>query len=98
MECHDMKAKRASFGISRRVVLVTAAVLPAFFGAIVPIADQARAQTPDPLPSWNDGAAKRSIIDFVARVTRDGGPDYVKPAERIAVFDNDGTLWSEEPM
>jgi hypothetical protein len=57
----------------------------------------ARAQS-DPLASWSDGAAKRSITDFVASVTREGGADYVKPAERIAVFDNDGTLWSEHPM
>jgi len=53
---------------------------------------------PDALPSWNDGAAKRSIVEFVAKVTKEGGPDYVAPAERIAVFDNDGTLWSEQPM
>ncbi|MDQ8730198.1 HAD family hydrolase [Bradyrhizobium sp. LHD-71] len=52
----------------------------------------------DPLPSWNDCAAKSTIIDFVARVTRAGGPDYVRPAERIATFDNDGTLWCEQPM
>jgi phosphoserine phosphatase len=50
------------------------------------------------LPSWNDGAAKQSIVDFVAKVTREGGPDYVAPAERIATFDNDGTLWAEQPM
>ena len=50
------------------------------------------------LPSWNEGPSKSAIIDFVARVTRVGGPDYVPPAERIAVFDNDGTLWSEQPM
>jgi phosphoserine phosphatase len=54
--------------------------------------------TVDPLPSWNEGAAKRSITDFVARVTREGGPDFVPPAERIATFDNDGTLWSEKPL
>jgi len=47
----------------------------------------------DPLPSWNDGANKTAIIDFVARVTSEGGNDYVPPAERIATFDNDGTLW-----
>jgi phosphoglycolate phosphatase-like HAD superfamily hydrolase len=52
----------------------------------------------DPLPSWNDGAAKNSIIDFVTRVTRYGDPDFVKPAERIATFDNDGTLWAEQPI
>ena len=53
------------------------------------------AQT-DPLASWNDGAVKRSIIDFVARVTTQG-PDFVPVAQRIAVFDNDGTLWMEQP-
>jgi phosphoglycolate phosphatase-like HAD superfamily hydrolase len=52
----------------------------------------------DPLPSWNDGPARRSIVEFVEKVTREGGAGYVPPAERIAVFDNDGTLWSEQPM
>ena len=51
----------------------------------------------DPLPSWNDGAAKKSITDFVARATTPGGEDFVAPAERIATFDNDGTLWAEQP-
>lgn len=51
----------------------------------------------DPLPSWNDGKAKQAILDFVGKVTREGGPDFVKPAERIATFDNDGTLWAEQP-
>jgi phosphoglycolate phosphatase-like HAD superfamily hydrolase len=50
------------------------------------------------LPSWNDGAAKQAIIDFVGRVIEGGGPDYVEPAARIAVFDNDGTLWTEKPL
>jgi phosphoserine phosphatase len=52
----------------------------------------------DPLPSWNAGAVKQSIVDFVARVTRPGSPGFVPPAERIAVFDNDGTLWIEQPI
>ena len=52
----------------------------------------------DPLPSWHDGVAKQAIITFVTGVTTKGSPDYVPPAERIAVFDNDGTLWSEQPM
>lgn len=52
----------------------------------------------DPLLSWNDGAAKKSILAFVEKVTTDGSPDFVAPAERIATFDNDGTLWSEQPM
>ena len=50
------------------------------------------------MPSWNDGAAKKSIMAFVERVTADGTPDFVPVAERIATFDNDGTLWSEQPM
>ena len=49
------------------------------------------------LPSWNDGAAKSAIIDFVARVTAEGGLEYVPPPQRIATFDNDGTLWCEQP-
>ena len=50
------------------------------------------------LPSWNTGAARTAIVDFVRRVTTQGGPDFVAPAERIAVFDNDGTLWAEQPI
>ena len=52
----------------------------------------------DPLPSWNDGAAKQAITAFVTKTTADGSADFVPPAERIATFDNDGTLWSEQPM
>jgi len=56
------------------------------------------AHAADPLPSWNDGAAKKSIIAFVEKVTKRGSPDFVPAAERIATFDNDGTLWAEQPM
>jgi hypothetical protein len=56
------------------------------------------ARAADPLPSWNDGPAKRSIIAFVEKVTTEGLPDFVPPAERIATFDNDGTLWCERPL
>ncbi len=52
----------------------------------------------DPLPSWNEGAAKMAILDFIARITDAQGPDYVPVKERIAVFDNDGTLWCEYPL
>jgi phosphoserine phosphatase len=52
----------------------------------------------DPLPSWNEGATKKSITDFVARVTAQGGPDFVPVDQRIATFDNDGTLWVEQPI
>ncbi|WP_415756464.1 HAD family hydrolase [Pseudomonas sp. LT1P18] len=58
----------------------------------------ALAQTSEPLPSWNDGPAKKNIIEFVQAVTDQSSKDFVKPADRIAVFDNDGTLWSEQPM
>jgi phosphoglycolate phosphatase-like HAD superfamily hydrolase len=53
---------------------------------------------PDPLPSWNDTAPKKVIIAFVDKVTKDGSADFVPPAKRIAVFDNDGTLWPENPV
>ena len=56
------------------------------------------ARAADPLPSWNDTAPKQAIVAFVEKVTKEGSTDFVPPAERIAVFDNDGTLWSEQPM
>jgi hypothetical protein len=68
----------------------------AFVGAMVFTASAARAA--DPLPAWNDGKAKQSIMDFVAKVTKQDGSDFVPPAERIATFDNDGCLWAEQPM
>src|SRR5271169_5110884 len=52
----------------------------------------------DPLPSWNDTAPKKGIVAFVEKVTTEGSADFVAPAERIAVFDNDGTLWPEDPL
>jgi phosphoserine phosphatase len=77
--------------ISRRTLL---SLLPA---ALLVLGAPAFAQG-DPLPSWNDGAAKKSIVAFVEKVTRPGSPDFVPPAERIATFDNDGTLWCEQPV
>jgi hypothetical protein len=58
----------------------------------------ATTSSPSSLATWNDGTAKSQILDFVARVTEDGGPDFVPAAERIATFDNDGTLWCEQPL
>ena len=55
-------------------------------------------QAADPLPSWNDGPAKQSIIAFVEKVTKPDSPDFVPVPERIATFDNDGTLWCEQPV
>jgi phosphoglycolate phosphatase-like HAD superfamily hydrolase len=56
------------------------------------------ASAAEPLPSWNEGAAKQAILAFVEKVTSEGSSDFVPPAERIAVFDNDGTLWAEQPF
>src|SRR5215217_8491981 len=56
------------------------------------------AGTRDPLPSWREGTSKQAILEFVERTTTDGSPDLVPPPERVAVFDNDGTLWCEKPM
>jgi hypothetical protein len=92
-----MNQTASAYGLSRRVLLSALAVLPSLIGPLRPISAQAQIQT-DALASWNEGATKEAIVDFVARVTRQGGPDFVIPAERIAVFDNDGTLWSEQPM
>jgi len=78
--------------LATALALLALAYLGLAFGA------PASAQTFDSLPSWNNGKAKRSITAFVAQVTEQGSPDFVPPAERIAVFDNDGTLWAEQPM
>jgi hypothetical protein len=75
--------------ITRRALV--AVFLACFLG-------HALAQTADPLPSWNDGAVKKSITDFVARVTAPGGADFVPAEQRIATIDNDGTLWCEQPI
>ncbi|MBI5041839.1 MAG: haloacid dehalogenase-like hydrolase [Gammaproteobacteria bacterium] len=56
------------------------------------------AHAADPLPSWNDGKARQSLVAFVEKVTKQGSKDFVPPAERIATFDNDGTLWAEQPL
>ena len=74
----------------RRTVAVLFAALPGFA--------LSSAHASDPLPSWNDGPARKAIVEFVGRVTKEGGPDFVPVAERIATFDNDGCLWAEQPM
>jgi phosphoglycolate phosphatase-like HAD superfamily hydrolase len=78
--------------------LSMAIIVAAFSAHIARTADPSTELRAGPLPSWNDGAAKRAIVEFVAKVTKEGSPDFVPPAERIAVFDNDGTLWAEQPM
>ncbi len=73
-----------------KIFMTAALVCAMFFTATI-------AQAADPLPSWNDNASKKSIVTFVEKVTKEGSPDFVPVAERIATFDNDGTLWCEQP-
>src|SRR5712675_2006649 len=89
-----MTSRDTIFRIGRRAILSVLVALP------VLLALPAMAQTgaADPLPSWNDTATKQAIVTFVQRVTTAGSPDLVPPAERIATFDNDGTLWAEQPI
>ena len=89
-----MSPKPYFSGVSRRVLLSALATLP-----VLSISASAQtAASGDMLPSWNEGATKQTILNFVAAVTREGSADFVPPAERIATFDNDGTLWVEHPM
>lgn len=71
--------------------------LKILFILLLVAAAPSRARAADPLPSWNEGLAKQAIVAFVEKATKPGG-DFVRPEERIAVFDNDGTLWTEQPL
>jgi hypothetical protein len=82
--------------IHRRAVL--AAMLASSVAAVTPISAPPALAQNDPLPSWSDGKAKQSILDFVTAVTKEGASDFVPVPQRIATFDNDGTLWCEQPM
>ena len=85
-----MSRTGTKFEIAARGALVGAAVVVVL--GIVPVL------AADPLPSWNDSASKRAILEFVGKVATEGSPDFVPAPERIAVFDNDGTLWVEQPV
>ena len=74
---------------------IFSALLFAVATIALPVSAQVRS---DPLPSWNEGPTKAAIVEFVGKVTRQGSPNFVPEAERIATFDNDGTLWAEQPM
>jgi phosphoglycolate phosphatase-like HAD superfamily hydrolase len=89
-----MAWRNAFFQMSRCAMLSAFAALPMLLSV------SALAQTPatEPLSSWNDTATKKAIVTFVERVTQQGSPDLVPPPERIATFDNDGTLWAEQPI
>ena len=94
-----MKPIVPSPGIDRRALLSTLAVLPALSATLLSTSAPAQTATPGGLlPSWNDGAAKQAIFDFVRATIDRSSPGYVLPEDRIAVFDQDGTLWVEHPM
>ncbi len=79
--------------------LALATALGALLAAVVPVhAAMPKAAIADPLPSWNDGATKKAIFAFIDAAVSDGNAAFVPPAQRIAVFDNDGTLWAEQPI
>jgi phosphoglycolate phosphatase-like HAD superfamily hydrolase len=82
--------------VNRRAVL--SALLVSTAAAALPLSARLALAQGDPLPSWNDGANKQSILNFVAAVTKEGSSDFVPVPQRIATFDNDGTLWCEQPM
>jgi hypothetical protein len=90
--------RTASPDLNRRVLLSTLAALPILSAPIVPISAQAQTATGDPLPSWNDGPAKQAIIAFTKETTDPASSKFVPREERIATFDQDGTLWVEHPM
>jgi hypothetical protein len=92
-----MKPTLPSSRISRRVLLSTATVLPTLSGLVVASTAQAQGRA-GVLPSWNDSPAKQAIIEFVRATTTKGSANFVPPAERIAEFDQDGTLWVEHPV
>jgi hypothetical protein len=81
---------RNNFYFSGKIAIILLAVLLHFAPAI--------AQVNDPLPSWNDGPSRRAIVTFVTAAVDNGSPQFITPEDRIAVFDNDGTLWSEQPL
>jgi hypothetical protein len=105
-----MKSDNTFFDVTRRAMLSAFAALPALplllpasalaqtAGGDLPASPAGQIPVTDPLPSWNDTSPKKAIFDFVERVTKQGSPDFVPEAERIATFDNDGTLWAEQPL
>jgi phosphoglycolate phosphatase-like HAD superfamily hydrolase len=85
-------------GINRRTLLTTLALLPALSALRLPVSASAQTASSGPLPSWNEGSAKQAILDFVRETTDRASPKFVPPEERIATFDQDGTLWVEQPI
>ena len=84
--------------IDRRALLSTLALLPVLSPSLASVSASAQTSSGDALPSWNDGASKKAILDFVRDTTDRASPKFVPPEERIATFDQDGTLWVEHPI
>src|SRR5262249_36450303 len=93
-----MKPDDPSSGIDRRALVSALAVLPVLSRSLLPAPAQAQATADNPLPSWNDGPARQAILDFVRATVDRSSPTFVAPEERIATFDQDGTLWVEHPV
>jgi haloacid dehalogenase-like hydrolase len=106
----EMKSDPTFFEVSRRALLSAFAALPALPTLLpgsalaqtgtstLPVSPTGQIPVTDPLPAWNDTASKKAIFNFVERVTKQGSSDFVPEDDRIATFDNDGTLWAEQPM
>jgi hypothetical protein len=93
-----MKSNNSLSGIDRRALVSSLALLPALSGTALFTLAQAQTASEAALPSWNDGPAKQAILDFVQATTDRANPKFVPPDERIATFDQDGTLWVEQPI
>jgi hypothetical protein len=93
-----MNSNTRSSGINRRALVSSLALLWALPRTLLPASARAQAASNSPLPSWNEGPAKRAILDFVRATTDQSSPKFVPPEDRIATFDQDGTLWVEHPM
>jgi hypothetical protein len=93
-----MQSDRPASNISRRVLISSMALLPALSGMPLTAIAQTQATPDNMLGSWNDGPAKQAILDFVKATTDRASPKFVPPEERIATFDQDGTLWVEHPI
>jgi phosphoglycolate phosphatase-like HAD superfamily hydrolase len=93
-----MKFDSSLSGINRRMLISGLALLPAMSGLPFPVAAQAQTAQDNPLGYWNEGPAKKAILDFVHATTDQGSSSFVPPEQRIATFDQDGTLWVEHPV
>ena len=93
-----MKGDIPRSSIDRRTLLSTLALLPALSASLLTVSASAQTASSDTLPAWNEGPAKQAILDFVRATTEQASPKFVSPEDRIATFDQDGTLWVEHPI